>query len=38
LLTRWEHLFTVYRSFFAFAAMLLAVRRLVRCAAGTSAA
>jgi hypothetical protein len=38
LLIRWEHLFTVDRSFFAFAAMLLAVRRQERCAAGTSAA
>ena len=30
LLIRWEHLFGVYRSFFAVAAMLLCVRRLVQ--------
>jgi hypothetical protein len=28
LLIRWEHLFEVYRSFFAFAIMLLCVRRM----------
>ena len=33
LLIRWERLFTVYRSFFAFAIMGLIVRRLTRCAA-----
>jgi hypothetical protein len=30
LLIRWEHLFGVYRSFFAFAVMALCVKRLAR--------
>jgi hypothetical protein len=30
LLIRWEYLFTVYRSFFAFAALMLCVKRLAR--------
>jgi transposase len=30
LLIRWEYLFTVYRSFFAFAAMVLGIKRLVQ--------
>jgi hypothetical protein len=30
LLIRWEHLFGVYRSFFAVAVMLLCVKRLAR--------
>lgn len=38
LLIRWERLFHLYRSFFAFAVMLLCVKRLAHVEAETPAA